>query len=89
VSPAGLARHESFSNQLTALLRNPRQPVETGAPSPMPRTYADLLREARASIREVTPQEVSALPAGGATIVDVREASDWEQGHLPDALHIS
>jgi molybdopterin/thiamine biosynthesis adenylyltransferase/rhodanese-related sulfurtransferase len=55
----------------------------------MPRTYADLLREARASIREVSPQEVSALPAAGATIVDVREASEWEQGHLPDALHIS
>jgi molybdopterin/thiamine biosynthesis adenylyltransferase/rhodanese-related sulfurtransferase len=55
----------------------------------MPRTYADLLREARASIREVSPQEVSALPAGGATIVDVREASEWEQGHLPDAVHIS
>jgi molybdopterin/thiamine biosynthesis adenylyltransferase/rhodanese-related sulfurtransferase len=55
----------------------------------MPRTYADLLREARASIREVSPQEVSALPAGGATIVDVREASEWEQGHLPAAVHIS
>jgi molybdopterin/thiamine biosynthesis adenylyltransferase/rhodanese-related sulfurtransferase len=55
----------------------------------MPKTYADLLREARASIREVTPQDVSALPDGGATIVDVREASEWEQGHLPDAVHIS
>jgi molybdopterin/thiamine biosynthesis adenylyltransferase/rhodanese-related sulfurtransferase len=55
----------------------------------MPKTYADLLREARASIREVTPAEVSALPSGSATIVDVREASEWEQGHLPDALHIS
>jgi sulfur-carrier protein adenylyltransferase/sulfurtransferase len=55
----------------------------------MPKTYADLLREARASIREVTPEDVSALPPGGATIVDVREASEWEQGHLPDAVHIS
>jgi molybdopterin/thiamine biosynthesis adenylyltransferase/rhodanese-related sulfurtransferase len=55
----------------------------------MPKTYADLLREARASIREVTPQDVSALPPDGATIVDVREASEWEQGHLPAALHIS
>ncbi|HTG41075.1 MAG TPA: molybdopterin-synthase adenylyltransferase MoeB [Methylomirabilota bacterium] len=55
----------------------------------MPKTYADLLREARASIREVTPQDVGALPPGGATIVDVREASEWEQGHLPDAVHIS
>ena len=55
----------------------------------MPKSYADLLREARAQIREVTPQEVDALPAGAATVVDVREASEWEQGHLPGALHIS
>jgi molybdopterin/thiamine biosynthesis adenylyltransferase/rhodanese-related sulfurtransferase len=55
----------------------------------MPRTYADLLREARAQIREVSPQEVDALPEGGATVVDVREDSEWEQGHLPGALHIS
>ncbi|HEU4920701.1 MAG TPA: molybdopterin-synthase adenylyltransferase MoeB [Candidatus Limnocylindrales bacterium] len=54
----------------------------------MPRTYADLLKEARATIREVTPQEVDALPEG-TTIVDVREASEWEQGHLPNAVHIS
>ena len=54
----------------------------------MPRTYADLLKEARATIREVTPQEVDAL-SKGTTIVDVREASEWEQGHLPNAVHIS
>jgi sulfur-carrier protein adenylyltransferase/sulfurtransferase len=55
----------------------------------MPKSYADLLREARASIKEVTPQDVDALPADGATLVDVREASEWEQGHLPGAVHIS
>ena len=55
----------------------------------MPKSYADLLREARAQIREVTPQEVDALPVGAATIVDVREASEWEQGHLPGARHVS
>ena len=55
----------------------------------MPRTYADLLREARAQIREVTPQEVDALPPATPTVVDVREESEWEQGHLPGALHIS
>src|SRR4029079_19750600 len=56
---------------------------------PMPKSYADLLREARAQIKEVTPQEVDALPAGAATIVDVREASEWDQGHLPGARHVS
>ena len=55
----------------------------------MPKSYADLLKEARAQIAEVTPQEVAALPDGAATIVDVREASEWEQGHIPGAQHIS
>jgi sulfur-carrier protein adenylyltransferase/sulfurtransferase len=55
----------------------------------MPKSYADLLREARAQIREVTPQEVEALPADAAVLVDVREASEWEQGHLPGAFHVS
>ena len=55
----------------------------------MPRTYADLLSEARAQIREVTPQDVAGLPEGAATVIDVREDSEWEQGHLPGAVHIS
>jgi molybdopterin/thiamine biosynthesis adenylyltransferase/rhodanese-related sulfurtransferase len=55
----------------------------------MPKSYADLLREARAQVKEVTPQEVVALPDGAATLVDVREASEWEQGHLPGAHHVS
>jgi sulfur-carrier protein adenylyltransferase/sulfurtransferase len=55
----------------------------------MPKSYADLLREAREQIREVTVQDVADLPAGSATVVDVREASEWEQGHLPGASHVS
>ena len=55
----------------------------------MPRTYADLLKEARAQIREVTPQQVDALVPDAAIVIDVREASEWEQGHLPNAVHIS
>ena len=55
----------------------------------MPRTYADLLKEARAQIREVTPQQVDALAPDAAIVIDVREASEWEQGHLPGAVHIS
>jgi molybdopterin/thiamine biosynthesis adenylyltransferase/rhodanese-related sulfurtransferase len=55
----------------------------------MPKSYADLLREARVQIREVSPQEVDALPTGAAALIDVREASEWEQGYLPGARHIS
>lgn len=55
----------------------------------MSKSYADLLREARDQIREVSAQEVDALGPGAATVVDVREASEWEQGHLPGARHVS
>jgi molybdopterin/thiamine biosynthesis adenylyltransferase/rhodanese-related sulfurtransferase len=55
----------------------------------MPKSYADLLREARDQVREVSPQEVDALPPGSATLVDVREASEWEQGYIPGAHHVS
>ena len=56
----------------------------------MPKSYADLLKEARSEIREVTPPEADGLrQRGAATFVDVREATEWEQGHLPGAIHIS
>jgi molybdopterin/thiamine biosynthesis adenylyltransferase/rhodanese-related sulfurtransferase len=57
----------------------------------MPKSYADLLREARAQIREVTPQQVDALRDSPTppVLIDVREASEWEQGHIPGAIHIS
>ncbi len=55
----------------------------------MPKSYADLLKEARDQIREVSPQEVDALGPSAATIVDVREVSEWEQGHVPGASHVS
>ena len=56
----------------------------------MPKSYQDLLREARTQIPEVTPPEADALrEANKATLVDVREASEWDQGHVPGAVHIS
>jgi adenylyltransferase/sulfurtransferase len=55
----------------------------------MPKSYADLLREARDQIPEVSVQELDALEPGSATIVDVREASEWEQGYIPGAQHVS
>jgi sulfur-carrier protein adenylyltransferase/sulfurtransferase len=56
----------------------------------MPKTYAELLREARSQIREVSPAEADALrQRGGVALVDVREASEWDQGHVPGAAHVS
>jgi molybdopterin/thiamine biosynthesis adenylyltransferase/rhodanese-related sulfurtransferase len=55
----------------------------------MSKSYADLLREAREQIREMTVQDLKDLPPGSAAVVDVREASEWEQGHVPGASHVS
>ena len=55
----------------------------------MTKSYAELLREAKASIREVTIGEAEGLRAEGVVFIDVREDSEWEQGYVPGALHIS
>ena len=57
----------------------------------MPKTYPELLREARAQVREVTPAEVDLLrgSASPPILIDVREASEWDQGHIDGAVHIS
>lgn len=55
----------------------------------MTKSYRDLLREARATVREITPAEAESAAEGGATILDVREESEWEQGHVISAKHLS
>ena len=56
----------------------------------MPKTYAELLREARPQIREVSPpRPTRSASAATVAVVDVREASEWDQGHIPGAVHIS
>ena len=56
----------------------------------MPRTYSDILRAARSSIREVTPAEVDRLRAEQPNIalVDVRETVEWDEGYIPGAVHV-
>jgi molybdopterin/thiamine biosynthesis adenylyltransferase/rhodanese-related sulfurtransferase len=56
----------------------------------MPKTYAELLREARAEIPELAPAEADALrQRGAAVLLDVREAAEWDQGHVTGARHVS
>jgi len=57
----------------------------------MTRSFSDLLREARAEIREVSPAEVDLMLEGSSPpiLVDVREEYEWEQGHITDAVHVA
>lgn len=50
-------------------------------------TFKEMIRKVRSEIREVSPEEARAA-AAQAVFVDVREADEWEKGHLPGALFI-
>jgi len=57
-------------------------------------TAADLLREVKEQIREVDPREVQddrSRNGDGSSpvLVDVREQNEYEQGHIPGAVHVS
>ncbi len=59
----------------------------------MSRSFQDVLVEAKRDIHELSTDEVSALldstPKGERpAIIDVRENNEWEEGHLPNAVHV-
>lgn len=51
-------------------------------------TFRELIRQVKSEIREVSVEEARALVEQGALLVDVREADEWVQGHIPGALFI-
>ncbi len=52
-------------------------------------TFREMLASAKAAIREVEPAEAEReIADGGAVVLDVREPDEYEQGALPDAVHI-
>lgn len=56
----------------------------------MAQTYSDMLQSIKASIKQVSLDELNARIEGGEelTLVDVREKDEWRQGHIPDAVHV-
>ena len=54
----------------------------------MTRTVEQLVTEARARIREVSPTDLSSMSQGGVVLIDVREPGEYAQGHLPGAVNI-
>jgi len=50
--------------------------------------FRELLKKAKSEIREVSTSEADQLRAAGATILDVREPDEFEQGAIPGAVYI-
>jgi len=51
-------------------------------------TFKELIRKVKSEVREVSVDEARALEEAGAVVLDVREADEWSQGHVPHALFI-
>jgi rhodanese-related sulfurtransferase len=52
--------------------------------------YEKLVAEAKKKITEISPTEAAAkLKSGEAVIVDVRERDEWDEEHIPGAIHLS
>ena len=49
-------------------------------------TYRDLLAQTKTEISELDARDAQEL--GGAAWIDVRELDEWQEGHLPGAVHI-
>ena len=51
-------------------------------------TFRDLLSAAKAEITEVDTAAAADHIAAGAIVLDVREPDEYDQGALPDAIHL-
>jgi rhodanese-related sulfurtransferase len=52
--------------------------------------FEKLVADAKKNIKEISPQRVAAKSqSGDAVIVDVREKDEWDEEHIPGAIHIS
>ena len=53
--------------------------------------FLTLTARAKANIREASVREVAEnyLKQPGSVLIDVREDHEWQQGHIPGAVHLS
>ena len=56
----------------------------------MSRTYQDLLAEARTQVHEVEVAELAQRVGepDAPIVIDVRERSEWDEGHIPGSIHV-
>jgi rhodanese-related sulfurtransferase len=56
----------------------------------MPKTFREVVNEAKRQITEISPEELDNLQGkdDSVLVVDVRDADDYQNGHLPGAVSI-
>ena len=51
-------------------------------------SYEDLCEAARKDVRSITPDDLARLRQDAVVVIDIREANEYQDGTLPDALLI-
>lgn len=55
-----------------------------------PNRFQKLVAQAKQHITEISPDNARReMEGGGAVLIDVREESDWREGHAAGATHLS
>jgi sulfur-carrier protein adenylyltransferase/sulfurtransferase len=49
---------------------------------------AEYIRQIKSQVEEVDPAQVSEHLGNGIVLVDVRESTEWDAGHIPSAKHV-
>jgi rhodanese-related sulfurtransferase len=56
----------------------------------MPSGFEKLVAEAKENITEISPEDAAEKSNNReAVIVDVRDRDEWDEGHIPGAIHMS
>jgi rhodanese-related sulfurtransferase len=56
----------------------------------MSERFEKLVAETKKHITEIPPTEAAAkMKSGEAAVVNVREKDEWDEEHMPDAIHLS
>jgi rhodanese-related sulfurtransferase len=52
--------------------------------------FEEFVADAKKKVTEISPTDTaSKTKSSDAVIVDVREKDEWDEGHIPDAVHMS
>lgn len=55
-----------------------------------PSRYQQLVAEAKKKVTEISPSEAAEkAKTNEAVIIDVRDKEEWDEGHIPNAVHLS
>ena len=54
----------------------------------MSRSGAEVIRQIKSQVEEVDPAQVSEHLGNGIVLIDVRESTEWDAGHIPGAKHV-